>query len=259
MNQTSHFKIIFFDYADTLFDSRSAIKPSQLVQLLQQKGQNLDLQTAQTFIKKINHAADTEQGRQIRKNSDISAQNHYQAWQQVALSVPGVNPDFADCFYTCFSDNRNWQPFSDTKTILQTLHQQRLKIAIISNIAWDIRPAFITADLDKYIDKYFLSYELGYEKPHQKIFKIAAQSYPHLPTSEMLMVGDNHNADGAASKMGIHTYILPPVSHLASDHRHLATVLNLVGLKKNLILNHKTHLWSIKRSFYFHNPGLIPF
>ncbi|MBT7087581.1 HAD-IA family hydrolase, partial [bacterium] len=97
---------------------------------------------------------------------------------------------------------------------------------------WDIRPAFITADLDKYIDKYFLSYELGYEKPHQKIFEIAAQAYPHLPTSEMLMVGDNHNADGAASKAGIHTYILPPVSHLTGKHRHLNSLLSLLRIEK---------------------------
>jgi FMN phosphatase YigB (HAD superfamily) len=232
MNNTSQFKIIFFDYSDTLFDSRKVMKPSQLIKLLQKKGQNLDLKTTHTLIKKIGLASTTEKGLQLRKNSDTSAKNHYNAWQKVALSVPGVDSDFAHCFYTCLSDNNNWPPFSDTKTILKTLAENNLKIAIISNIGWDIRPAFITADLDKYIDKYFLSYELGYEKPHQKIFEIAAQAYPHLPTSEMLMVGDNHNADGAASKAGIHTYILPPVSHLTGKHRHLNSLLSLLRIEK---------------------------
>lgn len=94
-----------------------------------------------------------------------------------------------------------WNPYPDTRTVLQELKRRGVRVALISNIGWDLRPVLKAHDLDSLVDVVVLSYEHGVQKPDRELFEIACQGL-NLPPSQVLMVGDDEHADGGAEYLG---------------------------------------------------------
>ncbi len=120
-----------------------------------------------------------------------------------------------------------WNPYPDTRTVLQQLKRRGVRAALISNIGWDLRPVLKAHDLDSLIDVVVLSYEHGVQKPDRELFEIACQGL-NLPPSQVLMVGDDEHADGGAQDLGCPVHY---VQHRPTSARPdgLLPVLNLVG------------------------------
>jgi FMN phosphatase YigB (HAD superfamily) len=116
-------------------------------------------------------------------------------------------------------------PYADTRPVFDALHESNCRIAIISDIHYDIREHFHRHDLDRYVDAYVLSFEHGCQKPDSRVFTLALDALQVAP-EQALMVGDRAAYDGASVEVGIPALILPTVR--GAGTRGLDLVLALV-------------------------------
>jgi HAD superfamily hydrolase (TIGR01493 family) len=116
-------------------------------------------------------------------------------------------------------------PYEDTRSVFEELHQRNCRIAIVSDIHYDIREHFRRHDLDQYVDAYILSFEHGCQKPDPRIYELALSALDAQP-DHALMVGDRATHDGASVDVGIPALILPAIN--GAGLRGLDLVLALV-------------------------------
>jgi HAD superfamily hydrolase (TIGR01549 family) len=114
--------------------------------------------------------------------------------------------------------------FPDAQPMFRDLKAAGLKIAVVSNIHFDVRPEFAAAGLEP--DAYVLSFEHGFQKPDPRMFTLALEAL-NVEPGDALMVGDSPTNDGAAARLGILTIILPRYAGLAC--RGLDCVTRLVS------------------------------
>jgi FMN phosphatase YigB (HAD superfamily) len=152
----------------------------------------------------------------------------YYSW----FTAAKLDPRLADSLYAVESDP-SVNPFADdVELLLPTLHDAGLRIGLISDIHFDLRPSFAarrTASGTAWSDlihTWVLSYELGVAKPDPAIFTTALNRLG-LGADEVLMVGDRAGWDGAAAQLGITTLLLPQLRDVTE--RRLHHVLDLVA------------------------------
>jgi HAD superfamily hydrolase (TIGR01549 family) len=117
-------------------------------------------------------------------------------------------------------------PYPDTHEVMEELSRRKIRIAVVSNIHYDLRPHFQRHDLDRFVDEYVLSFELGFQKPDPRMYTTALTRLGVEP-EQALMVGDRHELDAVAADAGILSLILPATP--AGTRRGLDAVLRLVG------------------------------
>jgi HAD superfamily hydrolase (TIGR01549 family) len=101
-------------------------------------------------------------------------------------------------------------PYEDTRPVFEELQRRDCRIAIVSDIHYDIREHFRRHDLDQFVDAYILSFEHGCQKPDPRIYELALSALGAQPENA-LMVGDRATHDGASVEVGIPAVILPTV------------------------------------------------
>jgi HAD superfamily hydrolase (TIGR01509 family) len=116
----------------------------------------------------------------------------------------------AEAFYERLIDPASWQPYPDTRAALERLRAARIPIAIVSNIAWDIRRVFDRFGVTDLVDEFVMSYVEGVVKPDAKIFQTACERIGVRP-QDALMIGDSAEADGAATTIGAQFALVPPL------------------------------------------------
>ena len=120
--------------------------------------------------------------------------------------------------------------FPDAAPVMAALRDRGIRIAVVSDIHYDIRDHFRRHDLDRYVDAYVLSFEHGCQKPDAEMFTRALDAL-EVTADRALMVGDTPGHDGGAAGVGIATYILPgPFRSGSRGVRGLDAVLRLVGV-----------------------------
>jgi len=121
-------------------------------------------------------------------------------------------------------------PFPDTEPVLRVLHEHGLRVAVVSDIHYDIRAHFERHGLNDYVDAYVLSFEHGVQKPDPDVYERALEAV-RVPAGRALMVGDRASHDGAAAAVGIATYIFAgPFPAGLTGPRGLDAVLRLCGI-----------------------------
>ncbi|MEE6261942.1 HAD family hydrolase [Plantactinospora sonchi] len=159
-------------------------------------------------------------------DADCSVERHRRSYD-LLFAAAGIPSELADVLYEVESDPAE-NPFApDVPDLLARLAGAGIRIAIISDIHFDLRPVFATAGLDRYVDSYVLSYEHGVQKPDPAIFRIALAELAVEPGAA-LMVGDRSRYDGAAVEVGVPTLLVPPLTDPAEQRLHL--VLAACGL-----------------------------
>ncbi|MEU6354849.1 HAD-IA family hydrolase [Streptomyces sp. NPDC047072] len=158
---------------------------------------------------------------------DESAELHRAAYTGVSRQVPLPEPRLHDLLYDRHMSPDAWLPYQDATEVLRTLRERGIRVGVVSNIGWDLRPVFRAHGLDPYIDAYVLSYEHGIQKPDPRLFKTACTALGVEP-GDTLMVGDDRRADGGAAALGCAVHF---VDHLPVERRPhgLLPVLDLVG------------------------------
>jgi FMN phosphatase YigB (HAD superfamily) len=154
---------------------------------------------------------------------DTDAVLHRDTYHRVLAGL-GLDADLVTALYEVECDPA-WNVFAeDAGEVLHALKGAGLRIAVISDIHVDIRPAFAAAGLQDVVDVFTLSFEQGVQKPDPAMFErtlSALELRPH----EALMVGDRSRPDGAAVELGIATLLLPPLEHASDRRLHHVTAL----------------------------------
>lgn len=138
---------------------------------------------------------------------DLYEHSHRIAYTGLAETVSTDVEGLADALYERLLGADGWLPYADTALVLKTLHDAGIKIAVVSNVGFDIRPHFAAWGLDPLIDAYALSYEIGRTKPDPAIFLRACGMLGVTP-ERTLMVGDSP-ADAGAVQAGCSALVLP--------------------------------------------------
>lgn len=142
-------------------------------------------------------------------NRDLAPHLHREAYLHV-LRESGLARHHAEALYAHVIDPACWTPYPDTATVLDGLRQRGIKTAVVSNIAFDVRPAFRALGPGGAVDEFVLSFEVGAVKPDAAIFQ-AALDRLDVPAARALMVGDSDEADGGARALGCAFALVDPL------------------------------------------------
>lgn len=142
-------------------------------------------------------------------NRDLAPHLHREAYLHV-LRESGLADHHAALLYDRVIDPSSWTPYPDTAQVLKSLHEQGIKTAVVSNIAFDVRPAFRAIGADDHVDEYVLSFEVGEIKPNAAIFETALTRLG-VPAEHAVMVGDSDEADGGARAIGCGFILVDPL------------------------------------------------
>ncbi|SNS24356.1 HAD family hydrolase [Rhodococcoides kyotonense] len=144
------------------------------------------------------------------QNRDLDPALHRQAYLHVLHQSGVIGVGQAESVYGRVVDPSCWTPYPDTADVLKSLASASVPVAVLSNIAFDIRPAFEALGIDRFVTEFVLSYEIGVVKPNPEIFLHATQKLGIDP-SRTLMVGDSEEADGAATAIGCSFALVEPL------------------------------------------------
>lgn len=168
-------------------------------------------------------AVDPDEARLDAPGVDCDAAVHRLAYFDVFADA-GFDPGLAEALYAVESDYRHNHFAGDAPQALHFLKQRGVGVGVLSDIHFNIRPAFSTAGMDGLVDTFVLSFEQGMQKPDPSIFAAALKAL-NANRQETLMVGDRSRPDGGAVECGITTLLLPPLRGI--DHRPLNRVSKL--------------------------------
>ncbi|BBX04785.1 haloacid dehalogenase [Mycolicibacterium moriokaense] len=155
------------------------------------------------------HVAMTDKALHAWENRDLEPHLHREAYLHV-LRESGVAHHHAESLYRLMTDPLNWTPYPDTADVLAGLHRQGIKTAVVSNIAFDVRPAFESLGAAEFVDEFVLSFEVGAIKPDAAIFETALGRLGVDP-AHAVMVGDSDEADGGARAIGCGFVLVDPL------------------------------------------------
>jgi FMN phosphatase YigB (HAD superfamily) len=141
-----------------------------------------------------------------------------------ALTGLGLDDDLAESLYAVESDPALNVFADDAAAALRKICAARLRLAVVSDIHVDIRPAFAAAGLDGVIDVFTLSVEHGIQKPDPRMFTRTLRAL-NVQSQEALMVGDRSGADGPAVECGVATLLLPSLTTPSDRRLHRVVAL----------------------------------
>jgi HAD superfamily hydrolase (TIGR01509 family) len=147
-------------------------------------------------------------------NRDLAPHLHREAYLHV-LRESGLADHHAEALYDRVVNPSSWTPYPDTATVLAGLRRQGIATAVVSNIAFDVRPAFEAIDVAKHVSEFVLSFEVGAIKPKPEIFETALARLG-VDAADALMIGDSEEADGGARDVGCRFTLVDP---LPTDQR----------------------------------------
>ncbi|MDP9168212.1 MAG: HAD-IA family hydrolase, partial [Actinomycetota bacterium] len=158
---------------------------------------------------------------------DLAPHLHREAYLHV-LRESGLADHHAESLYEKAIDPARWTPYPDTAAVLAGLHRRGIRVAVVSNIAFDVRPAFARIGVAGDVDEFVLSFEVGAVKPGPQIFETALARLG-VAAADALMVGDSEEADGGAVAVGCRFALVDP---LPTDQRPdgLLTALERAGV-----------------------------
>lgn len=137
---------------------------------------------------------------------DLDPPLHRELYLALLRGSGVANPEY---LYEQLLSAEAWRPFPDTVRALTAVASAGLPIAVVSNIAWDIRRVFELAGVAGQVREFVLSYAEGVVKPDLRLFRIACRRLGIAP-EEVLMIGDSDTADGAAAELGCAVTLVEP-------------------------------------------------
>lgn len=149
-----------------------------------------------------------EQARVVDPESerDLDSDRHREVFDRVIATAPGIDLELADALYGIM--HRHWDVYDDVIPVLTALRDKGIRVAMLSNVGFDLSPTLDRTGVAALIDGAVMSYAVGVVKPDPGIFQRALDILD-LPASEVLMVGDAWRDDGGAAALGVRTLILP--------------------------------------------------
>lgn len=206
-------RAVMFDFSGTLF--RLEQNENWLASLTDTDGDPLDIEAQAELMRRMTAPTGqvvqlSEEYQHAWENRDLDPALHQKIYLEVLRKSGVPKAEQAKALYNRLIDPDEWTPYPDTEAALKDCANQGLKVGVLSNIAFDIRPAFGVRGLDQYVDAYVLSFEEGAIKPDPAIFQILLDRLG-VPADETLMVGDSEEADGGARALGCAFALVDPL------------------------------------------------
>jgi FMN phosphatase YigB (HAD superfamily) len=214
------FQAVLFDWRGTL--GTTSTLQEWIREALRRLGRPAEDGEVDQLAALLDGAEDALDGPGVDCDPDLHRRTYRTAFRDL-----GIADDLAEALYAVESDPAA-NPFADDAA--DTLHRLRgagLRLAVVSDIHVDIRPAFTAAGLGGLVDVFTLSFEQGVQKPDPLMFTRTLDALGVGP-DDALMVGDRSRPDGAAVESRIPTLLLPPLRSV--DDRRLHRVLALCGI-----------------------------
>jgi putative hydrolase of the HAD superfamily len=163
----------------------------------------------------------------MAKGRDLSNARHREVWIDLytAAGCETLAPGLSTQLYDLTVSAASWEAFPDTEPTLAALRDRGLRIGIVSDTGFDLRPAMDRLGLLRHVDAVVMSYEYGVCKPATKVF-LAASDKLQVAPERTLMVGDNPLTDSGAVNAGMCVFLLPRPAQ--TGDRGLKHVLSLV-------------------------------
>ena len=209
----SRFRAVLFDFSGTLFRLEEDDSWFTGMELIDDDGRRaVDEHVQAELMERLTHPTGrsvqmTEEAYQAWLSRDLAPHLHREAYLHV-LRESGLPEHQARSLYNRVVDPASWTPYPDAVEVLRSLREHSVKTAVVSNIAFDIRPAFKTAGA--HADQFVLSFEVGAVKPDPRIFDVALDRLGVAP-DEAIMVGDSEENDGAARALGCAFALVDPI------------------------------------------------
>jgi HAD superfamily hydrolase (TIGR01509 family) len=217
---------VLFDFSGTLFDDTGVLGPPALVAAAERHHVPLGEREAADVIRRTLRHVDSPDGIKAREGCDLSREAHRSVWTTLIAEAGPFGPELTEALYECLTDPDAWHPYPDTVPVLRTLRDKGVRLGVLSNIGWDIRPAFDRVGVLESLHSVVLSCEHGVAKPDPALFALACERLGTDP-GRVLYVGDDPVKDGAAVRAGLPVYLLPSDRNVRTP-RGLGAVLGLV-------------------------------
>ncbi|EOM76867.1 HAD family hydrolase [Rhodococcus rhodnii] len=217
---TAPLHAVLFDFSGTLF--RLEAKPSWSRLFVDADGTPMDDAHRAEIMRRVTAPV----GRSVPmegddayawENRDLDPALHRRAYQHVLAHSGIADATARDELYGLLVDPDGWTPYPDTGDVLREVHEKGMRTAVLSNIAFDPRPAFAERGWDRWVDTFVLSFQVGAVKPDLRIFEIALDRLGADP-QRTLMVGDSEEADGAAAALGVTVTLVEPLPTAERPH-----------------------------------------
>ena len=211
MTDMSRIEAVLFDYSGTLFRLE---EDDSWFEGIKADDREIDGHVQAELMRRMTaptgqHVDMTPDAYHAWINRDLAPHLHREAYLHV-LRESGLADHHAETLYGLMIDPLNWTPYPDTADVLKGLHRQGIKTAVVSNIAFDVRPAFAALGVTEYVDEVVLSFEVGAVKPDAAIFE-AALTRLGVEAEHAVMVGDSDEADGGARAIGCGFSLVDPL------------------------------------------------
>ena len=211
MTDVSHVQAVLFDYSGTLFRLE---EDDSWFEGMKADERQIDGHVQAELMRRLTapvgqHVEMTPEAYHAWVNRDLAPHLHREAYLHV-LRESGLADHHAETLYDRVIDPSSWTPYPDTADVLKGLHRQGIKTAVVSNIAFDVRPAFVALGVAECVDDFVLSFEVGAVKPDAAIFETALARLG-VAAADAVMVGDSDEADGGARAVGCGFSLVDPL------------------------------------------------
>jgi HAD superfamily hydrolase (TIGR01509 family) len=208
------FDAVLFDFSGTLFRLEGDETWFEGMELDDPDNRAVDAHVQAELMRRLTAPTGqsvemTPQALHAWDNRDLAPHLHREAYLHV-LRESGLARHHAESLYGKAIDPDLWTPYPDTARVFAALRERGVKTAVVSNIAFDIRPAFARLGVADDVDVFVLSFEVGVVKPDRAIFSIALDRLG-VPAERALMVGDSDEADGGARALGCAFALVDPL------------------------------------------------
>jgi HAD superfamily hydrolase (TIGR01509 family) len=205
---------VLFDYSGTLFRLEEDDSWFEGMKINTADGRHIDGHVQAELMRRLTapvgfYGDMTPEAYHAWVNRDLAPHLHREAYLHV-LRESGLADHHAETLYDRVIDPSSWTPYPDTAEVLKGLHRQGIKTAVVSNIAFDVRPAFVALGVADYVDEFVLSFEVGAVKPDAAIFETALTRLG-VSAADAVMVGDSDEADGGARAIGCGFSLVDPL------------------------------------------------
>ncbi|MGH9103902.1 MAG: HAD family hydrolase [Acidimicrobiales bacterium] len=216
-------RAVLLDFGDTLFmragGHRAVLEAAALL-----GRHDVGEDQALTWWRQVQGASRSPE--ELAKGRDLSPEAHLACWTHLYgaldVHVEGIGAVLAGFE----QDPRRWRPFSDTVPTLVALSSAGVRLGVVSDTGWDVRPVLAAAGVEGLIGSFVLSGEQGVAKPAPELFLLACEQLGVDPAAA-LMVGDSYQTDGGAVEAGVAAYLLPRPTP-SEGPRGLGAVVELV-------------------------------
>ncbi|AJT70183.3 hypothetical protein T261_8591 [Streptomyces lydicus] len=217
-------KAVLFDFSGTLFQIDSYASRIRAV-----LGRHVDESEMAKLLDALEAGLSDPDVVEAQRGRDVSSRAHRHAFTTWYAFVPELAPH-ADSLYRQLQDPAHWLPYSDAELTLARLYRAGVRLGVVSDVGWDLRPTFAHHGLDGFFSSWVHSYEHDTKKPDRRLFHHACQELG-VDLAEALMVGDHPAKDGGAVAAGMRAYVLA-AGAAPGAHRGLGAVLRLVGARR---------------------------